>query len=381
MLIGVAELGVRLFARALKPPIATDEANSEPAAWLPHDRGAACVWSGLPGSPREFRVASRWNSQGFNDRDHDVANPQRRWRIVVVGDSFVEALQVAQDRSFTRLLDDRLNQDGAGRYEVIALGRSGTGPRGYVDLLTRLGLAYGPDLVIFEFLPENDVRDDSEALTARVRSQVGRMRVNGMPYFRPRTYAPRAAWPAVLRESQLAALAGQAYLNARFRYQLRRLSAAERAPVDAGAYKRAYDPSDAVDREWIQAWRDTMDTIARARALTEATGARFLLVSFTDAFRTSDTDFRRFIDTYPALAAMQWDVERPERTLASFTAAAGIDFLALQPLFRAAYDRDHVPLHFQADGHWNEQGHRLAADSIYRHLRERQYVAISEGSR
>src|SRR5262249_17989004 len=58
------------------------------------------------------------NSVGFRDREHSIHKPAGMRRIVLLGDSFLEAIQVPFDRSVTSLLEARL-QGKSGPTELI----------------------------------------------------------------------------------------------------------------------------------------------------------------------------------------------------------------------------------------------------------------------
>ncbi|MEJ2719019.1 MAG: SGNH/GDSL hydrolase family protein [Deltaproteobacteria bacterium] len=110
-----------------------------------------------------------WNAHGYFDRDYDYRKPPGVYRIVFIGDSYVEALQVPLRRSFHKLLETSLNQRGARRtgparkFEVIALGHSGTGQEQNLKSLKKEATLYHPDLVAFT-LCSNDFCDDDAAL-------------------------------------------------------------------------------------------------------------------------------------------------------------------------------------------------------------------------
>src|SRR5260370_37483911 len=62
-------------------------------------------WSGRPGAERvyldEGGAEGRISSAGVRDRERMAVKPRDVWRVAVLGDSYIEALQVAEDRRFT----------------------------------------------------------------------------------------------------------------------------------------------------------------------------------------------------------------------------------------------------------------------------------------
>ena len=68
------------------------------------------------------------NSDGLRDREHEINKPANTIRIAIVGDSYAEALQVAQEATFWSILEKRLNECSPNkRIEVINFGVSGYG--------------------------------------------------------------------------------------------------------------------------------------------------------------------------------------------------------------------------------------------------------------
>ncbi|MHC4078069.1 MAG: hypothetical protein ACYST0_06470, partial [Planctomycetota bacterium] len=66
-------------------------------------------WTQIPGLDTEIQVQGktvrvRFNSLGFRDVEHEVAQPPGTKRIVVVGDSFSEAIQVNLEQTYIRRL-------------------------------------------------------------------------------------------------------------------------------------------------------------------------------------------------------------------------------------------------------------------------------------
>src|SRR5262249_55266845 len=107
------------------------------------------------------------NSQGLHDRERPLAKPPGTYRVVVLGDSYPEALQVDVNKTFWRLLEEQLQAcafRSAKHVDVINLGVSGFGTGQPLSMLQTRGLAYQPDFVILAFFPGNDVRNNSREL-------------------------------------------------------------------------------------------------------------------------------------------------------------------------------------------------------------------------
>jgi hypothetical protein len=108
-----------------------------------------------------------WNSLGYFDHDYKHHKEPGVHRIVVIGDSYVEAVQVPLSATFHKLLEASLNaatdQASVGKFEVMALGNSGTGQVYHQKVLKEQAIAYQPDTVIVS-LCGNDFCDDDPQL-------------------------------------------------------------------------------------------------------------------------------------------------------------------------------------------------------------------------
>jgi hypothetical protein len=76
--------------------------------------------------------------------------------------------------------------------------------------------------------------------------------------------------------------------------------------------------------------------------------------------------WERTVAANPAMQALSWDLDAPNRRLTNFLAAQNIPYLDLLPVFRQAAARPNTPpLHWRHDQHWTVAGHRLAAEAMH----------------
>jgi len=72
---------------------------------------------------KEYSSKVEVNSQGWPDTEHSFEKPEGVYRILILGDSFVENFQVPFEKRFFRQLQDKLGS----KFEIIAMGRGNTG--------------------------------------------------------------------------------------------------------------------------------------------------------------------------------------------------------------------------------------------------------------
>ncbi len=121
---------------------------------------------------KENRVKVKINSIGIRDISY-TDDTKNFFKIVLTGDSMVEALQVSEDYVFENIternLDNFINKD----FRIFNLSKSGDGPLRQLVTLEEIGFDLDPDLVIFfssytDFL-SGELLDDTISPGYRVR--------------------------------------------------------------------------------------------------------------------------------------------------------------------------------------------------------------------
>lgn len=368
--LAVGEVALRL----LRPP--SDD------FWQPHPVLGQAHRPGKSGVHRRSCYAApvTINAWGFRGPEWTAASPPGISRIVVLGDSTTEAFQVPFAATFTRLLEQQLNQEAHGqRYEVLNLGVSGYGTgQNYLNLVHH-GFRFEPKLVLLEFSVVTDVRDDSQLLEGR----------HDKPYFRldgdrlilqPFAYPPRYhALKSAIRALQLyqffgARLATHDWsrralilfgltepLSPEMESEVRRGSAGV-FPSVFTVYARQYSPA------WKEAWDLTSTLLGRLQAETQARGVRLLVFGIPHSVEIMDP--ARVEAKYPGFQVSH-DVEHPHRMLAAAARRHGFRYVSLDPAFRAGLRRGFEidDLYLPCDGHLTPTAHRLVAEALFSELR------------
>jgi hypothetical protein len=123
----------------------------------------------------EFKSSVRYNSLGFRDDEPTVHKPDDTLRILFLGDSFTEAIQVEQDSRFSSIITNKIqtlldsskyNCNGRiiKKVESLNFGVSGYGTTQELLVFKHIAKNYMPDIVILSFLSANDIQNNSVAL-------------------------------------------------------------------------------------------------------------------------------------------------------------------------------------------------------------------------
>lgn len=304
----------------------------------------------------EYSVRIRINRVGFRDRDFDVPKPPGVLRVAMIGDSYVEAFQVPLERTVHKVLEARLRKVGYGA-EVAGLGVGGFGTAQELLLFRAYARALDPQVVVLLFNPGNDVHDNSRELKRDPR----------LPYFHleddrlvESPFAPAPLWRARLSNrlrnlSQLYALARDATARAG------RAGGGGGLPDEFFVYRQ--DP----EGVWAQAWKLTEALLAEFAAEVAASGAHLVVVIVPNQIQLPGR-WQEAVARWPELSGPRYSPMVPVRRAREFLRSRGIPVLDLVDEFgrrvRASGERPH----FEVNGHWNDTGHRWAAQEIERFL-------------
>jgi len=368
-------------------------------------------WIGVPNLTRRHRFGAiklhvDRNSHGFRDRERTYRKNPGVFRIVVLGDSFTEGIQVRLDKVFPSVLERQLNAEGNIRYEVLNLGITSFGTDQEYLALQHYGLRYDPDLVVLAFFTGNDIRENSYAIN--IGAVVPPNCSPGKPYFvlkngdlvlRPLCPVSSALEPSSpasaettgtglarrrLRESMAKffpniyytakdAVASTPWLEDLFRKAGLKTSSQEAAGGTEAQDKimtrvllnqQVY----AVDQapEWRDAWQVTRQLVRRMSEDLRQRNIRFLVVIIPNEF-----EFRPLrLAGLPGFDTFKFDLLQPERMLCSFLEREGIPQLVLRPEFEKYTFETGKDLYLRDDGHWNAAGHALVADLLRERMRD-----------
>jgi len=367
-----ALLGFELLLRAI--------GYSAPVWGEPH---AQLGWRLRPGIEGRYTAEGdahfRVNAGGWRDRDHPVDKPADVYRIAVLGDSYAEARQVPADAAFWALLPERLAACGfqpGRRIEALNFSASGYGTAQEYLLLQSAAIRYRPDLVLLQFTNGNDVRNNSFALSEEHDKPFFRFGPDGelrldasfavSPEFRKRTSASAELLRVATDHSRLL----QMLRAVRERAPWRRAPAESAPGMEQGLEPSALRPPE--DALWEDAWQVTEALIRKIHDYAAGRGAQFLVVTVPYAIQVHpDPASRRALAERMRLP----DLFYPDRRITEFAARNQIAALALAPLMQPLAESSGTFLHGFANsgmgrGHWNRDGHRVAADLIAQFLCE-----------
>ena len=294
------------------------------------------------------------NSAGMRDHEHNLQKSPGVYRILVLGDSFMEANQVEFEDAFVSVLEQRL-RDAAGRpIEVVNASVSGWGTDDELIYLMREGIKYRPDLVLVAMTLHNDVSDNLLEEYHEFR--------NGRIEQRPVFMVP---WPSYLLLKVKEWMASHSHL---YHVVLRATrenwvsTEAKNLELHVGSLLRRM-PDDRMRAGWemtrqlLQKMRQTADTVNARVAVT-------LLPLSVQVYPETLPDFL----ASNGLKEADVDLFKPQDMMKAIGENIGVSIIDLYPVFKDTKAKCSCPLFVQSDGHWNKLGHQIAAEEAARGL-------------
>lgn len=300
----------------------------------------------------EFATDITINSAGVRD---DEVGPKKpgEFRIVVLGDSLVMAVQVPVEQTFCRLLQDQLNRDlggGERRFRVINAGIQGFGPVEEFLFYREIVSRFDPDLVLVALYVANDA---VEAATSSYRLASELSGREGPPIL-------REAWYAAVRRIVRRSMVLQVV-------RLRLRSLAEhfgRAP-DLAPALRTYLPE--LHDDVADGLSVTRDVMGRLADLAAADGARTALMLLPARFQVDDADYG-YLTRDLAVSGYRLVRDAASERFRDALAPLSLPSFDTLPALRAGDRTERV--FFVGTAHFTPYGHAVLAERLGQFLTE-----------
>jgi hypothetical protein len=309
-------------------------------------------------SGTDFKATHHTDGYGFRN-----AWPwPERAEIVTVGDSVTFGQAVDDEHAWPAILARSLS-----RSRVINLGLIGAGPQQYLRVYETFGRKLDPKVVLVGFFARNDFWDD-EMFDRWLASGVGRNYMVWRNFGRPRRVSFSLEQPVksmldVLRWNH-ALLSRSSYLytmllHARGAVKKWRPAEVKVFELPDGTRMQLF-PNDFANKTAgsqpdHHVFRLTLEALERIQSTARANGTHVLVI-----FQPSKEEVY-----LPLLGELPPD---PISQLKAALEKAGIRYLDTTPVFRKRAEAGEK-LFFEVDGHPNETGYALIADTVLAHLK------------
>ena len=298
----------------------------------------------------EFRI----NSNGWNSKykHYNIKKDAKKYRIAIIGDSYIAGNQVDYKKSFAEQLEAKLGPST----EVYRFGIDGAPLSQYLEMLRKEVLKFSPDMVIINIV-HNDFNESYSTVGGVFRSSFLKLKIENNKV--TQEIAPieyQAPWYSWIREGS----ATWKYLAYRQQIRfdvLRNLILGKdhtieyRANIDTKRLKEDLK-NNAIITDYL---------LNQIKEICDSTGIELIVLMNADNESIYEKDKLGKISNTSIL------------TLNKIATAAAkkhdIHFIDLHGLFEKEYSINKKRFNFINDGHWNEYVHNLVADILEEYIK------------
>jgi hypothetical protein len=353
----VLEVALRIFGPIVPGNYETGVwAEGHPVVGHYHIPGAT-AWIREP----EFTTYLRFNRFGLRGPEIPTEKLSAIRRVLLLGDSFLEAKQVSEQDALPDRLNVRLQDGMAPPTELLNAGTFDWSQVHEHLYLRHAGPILRPDLVLQFFYVGNDVSDlwprsrgelrDLERPVATV-DEDGRLQ---FPEWRRRTPDQRDRLLGGLNRRSTVLRTYETGVLDKLRYGERDGLGIEGQLLEVFRFKETPQET--------RAWKTVEALLLATRDEAERQGARYALVIVPGKWQVHKEDWQALLAARDEPDDDRWVLRGPNRRLTQLAEAHQIPVLDLLPPMRDAADAGRR-LYHGVDIHWNAAGHEVAAQSV-----------------
>ncbi len=332
-------------------------------------------------------MAARWNhegngwvsinAEGLRDRHYDIEKSPDTYRIVVLGDSFSEAIQVDENKTYWSEIERNLATCPSLKGKTVEVINFGVGDYGTAQeylTLKHHAIEYNPDVVLLQIFTGNDIVNNSRDLSPGDRlapfweEQDGQWQMN-FDFRETTAYQRRDSTPRRLMYGLINRVRILQVLN-----EAKRALVTQRAltpqnsndvdiipalDFDVNLYQEPPNPA------WQKAWLATESLVTAINQESVKHNANFLAVVISNPPQVYPD--RQVREKLGELGAE--NLFYPDQRLKALGQKQGFAVLTLAETLQEKADATNSYWHgfdntIPGVGHWNEQGHLLGGKLI-----------------
>ncbi|MEM3373736.1 MAG: hypothetical protein QXE31_00800 [Candidatus Woesearchaeota archaeon] len=308
------------------------------------------------------------NSEGFVDKEWQINKKPGEYRIVILGDSFPEAVDVKIEDRFSSLLEKKLNKEKFENIKEINVMNFAVG--GYSTcnsylVLKNKSLKYSPDLVILFIYNGNDFEDNMANDSMHVRCILdnnGNLISTWVPNKETFSQSEKLGLIDILfSNTNIGSLFMNNFRYSPLSYKISKMLGLnpEYAKIKIIDMKREKENKILIEH--------TAKMIKGMNSILKKNNIKFLVVMIPDRVQVDDRLWNNVIKKYN-YNPDEYIRDFPERYLSELLKKEDIDTIALFDIFKNESNKKLI--YFPIDRHLNEEGHKIVSNILYDYVKE-----------
>ena len=335
---------------------------------------------------KEWDLEFKVNSQGLRDKEYSIQKPAGVYRIIMLGDSFVEGYGVNLEDNYGKVLEKMLNENSGKKIEVINAGISGWSPLSQYLYLLEYGIKYQPDLVILNF-NSTDFFDDYEfysrltneakQILEQDQKQQLTQAKEAKKISQSKIFTPKPLYTESVNDPQNIPFVSDRikfflnknfyvyhYLTRSIKLALGRATTIEVSPKsDRGKMEKdlfAITRTDNIS-EYKELFKRPQEDILRMKKIVEGNNSQLMVLLIPHGHMVGGNQW--------TIGRTPWGFEKGKiyssqslKEISRWAQETGIETFDLTPNLREASKSQ--KLYFDFDGHWNKNGNKVVAETL-----------------
>lgn len=346
-------------------------------------------WSLIPNKharhiTSEYNIDESLNSKGMRGPEYSYDKRPGEYRVMMLGDSFVEGYSVEFEEVSSQVLQNLLTERGHPDCTVINGGTGGWSTDQEYLFFKSEAYKYHPDLTILMFHPNdivgNVIKGQFRGLKPRFLLENGELILTNVPVPDPAQLPDESAdtdESLLLKAKQWLFANSRLYIlfkgavtnNYKLHLLAIKLGLAENpgkdgellpVPMEVKMYAKSYDP------ETRQAWDVTEALMAGLKREVASDESKLIVFYVPPSAAIYDEEWQA-TKTKFGISDSDWSIHQAAKELKAVCDRNDIDFIDPTSRFLVEAERlreQDSLLYFPHDGHWNANGHRLSAEIL-----------------
>ncbi|MBP9865164.1 MAG: SGNH/GDSL hydrolase family protein [Candidatus Omnitrophica bacterium] len=323
----------------------------------------------------------RWNvnRHGWRGTDWTEQKPAEVYRIALLGDSYVEALQVEEKAAFGALAEKSLTAQTGRKIQMLNFGRSCNTQSEELLILQREILKFNPDMVVLFYFAINDIGDLHPSTSLSLMRPFYTENADGslaldVSFKYSREFRLKQWINPLKQHSALISLLTERFIMLQRVQQAQNIGILSDDPHAEHSLKAYLSlATQTPEPQYTANYALSKRLLREMKDLCQRRGIRFMLVNIDLPSYRPEVE-AQFKSADPTFDPLFFD-----RDLQAFALSEGFDFIGLEEIFRKQYQKNAKILHFKYwdtlgtqgyweygahTGHWNYAGHQLVAETL-----------------